>query len=420
MSGFKNPFNVLFFLVILGLFALSACNGAKGRSSVQPDENTQVQLLWPSLWVDDGNLYSFSNQNLSGLTSLDSFSGRFANFFMNPSLNRAHKKSSQETDKIKGVAPRTRFSLSGDGVWIPGDTLSMQLAVLYAHMQNFALLDVKVGAAEVNPWPRDIAVSVQLDQASENNAFYDADLDAMLFVSYTQEGMPLSINAGVLAHEHFHSLFSKIVLKKLNKDQAKISDYKKVLLRGLNEGLADYWGWMYTGDLDFISRSLSEEKSARSLRTSSSSPIGILSSASKINQAVELVKDEKNKEKYLLHYAYSLGNQYAKLTRLLTEQVSVSQKINLQQAALIVARAIVASLPDFKTQWLALSKDQDLSPQNFFLLLANHIEKNSSHCEFFMKVLNSAAGGSEGDRYKCDPQFQLQKIVIQENIAMNK
>ena len=81
------------------------------------------------------------------------------------------------------------------------------------------------------------------------------------------------MNAGVIAHEFFHSIFFKKVLGKLraiNSDSDRLTTagpelFNLTYVRGLNEGLADFWGWLYTKDQNFMRFSFAGSNEGRSL-----------------------------------------------------------------------------------------------------------------------------------------------------------
>jgi len=113
----------------------------------------------------------------------------------------------------------------------------------------------------------------------------------------------LIVNGGVIGHEYFHAIFNSVVLQPLRASMAtelagesaanlhegvfpggrecgllKIDEtgtppdpkivremYRIRLLRAMNEGLADFWGWIYSGETDFVGRSLSYTKGTRNL-----------------------------------------------------------------------------------------------------------------------------------------------------------
>src|SRR5690606_9491676 len=101
--------------------------------------------------------------------------------------------------------------------------------------------------------------------------------------------LPMALNGGILAHEHFHAYFFALLLEKviLILDQWPTPTASSVhsgvksgwwlphfnstlnhnmgVLLAWNEGLADFWGYLYSGDPQFIGESLPHRLRARSL-----------------------------------------------------------------------------------------------------------------------------------------------------------
>ena len=254
--------------------AISGCSEKSDIGQVQGTVSVQIPN---QIEADSYQVYTV---NLFEITNLKEVAGKFARFFYSPGYS---------DHQLVGPAPQARFIKSGS-VFIPTDILSAQMATIYFHMQNLAALDTKVGAGEINTWPRSIGLETQIvenDRARKNNAFYDGITDSMMFVPFTGTQLPISVNAGIIAHEHFHSLFFKMVVKpavsekkimnslvsahesyiiptkpekvanpKAVSEKKKALLFNEVYLRGLNEGLADFWGWLYTNDPDFMHWSL--------------------------------------------------------------------------------------------------------------------------------------------------------------------
>jgi hypothetical protein len=230
---------------------------------------------------------------------------------------------------------------------VPADFVTMQSVVVIAHQERLLDLDQKVGVADLLSLPLKVGVSVDLNvpnsDLKKNNALYVGQYDALLIVPYTNTGLPISINAGVLAHEHFHAVFQRLLINPLLKELAKqnttsalyvsqevaehfdgddrirlprtmfdvenvklkikkktakakndskepppplvdksvhseikpvpddrgamVSEatFNEFIVAGMNEGFADFWGWIYSVDDDFVGRSLSFASERRRL-----------------------------------------------------------------------------------------------------------------------------------------------------------
>lgn len=363
-------------LFFITYFFLCSC-GVNQASQENPGE---IRVRLPLSAVQNDNQtasYSFQVVPLLQINSLSQMRGAYARFFTNPS---------EKESKLVGTSPRADFLKNTDGVYIPKNEISQQMASIYYHMQNMALFDKSIGAEKVNHWPRDIGLRVQLQTsensttADENNAIYDGQLDAILIVPYNENKIPLSVNGGVLAHEHFHSLFYKLVTKKLLATDYLTSKHDLtvhtssdsnidamtttlVVLKGLNEGLADFWGWAYTQDNDFILHSLSSVGNRRSLKISALENENFrFKSPSRIQQELSVLSAEtQNEAQDLVGYAYSLGTDFAKSMKLLSLRLKSERKISDSEAQGLVAKAVFVGMKSLADTLIAEKKSQQES-----------------------------------------------------------
>ncbi len=395
----------------MSVFVLANC-GDKPRSSTVDSMSEMVRLPMPN---EQGE-YFLQPFQLIGLSSLSQIGGQFVEFFVKPMV---------KNNKLSGQKPQTRFIKAGS-VFVAGDEASLELATIYAHMQNMAAFDKLVGAADVNQWPRSIGVGVRLAGTNTNNAFYDGDIDAMLFIPNSGPNLALAVNAGVLAHEHFHSLFHKLVVTPLNQEgknptmasftthdktafyqRAGIfgegeskeiaadidnqrSSYHLLMMRGMNEGLADFWGWLYTGDPDFIKTSLPGELGERTLKVQYESERLQLSVRSDLQETVRLfTRNPKSYSNNVVAYAYTLGTQYSRIFKIYTESYAMSHNLDLQKAKVIIAQSLIKTLPSLKDKIATLAVDDYLDPSDLlYLFHANLADANQADCEVLSEIMN--------------------------------
>lgn len=392
---------MLFFSLFIGL---SAC----GLNQTSRETTGEVRVLLPLSTPEAGSeagSYSFQVVPLLQISALDQVRGAFARFFLSPS---------SKDGQLTGDFPSAEFLKNKDGVFVPKNELSQQMASIYYHMQNMHQLDQTIGAGGVNAWPRDIGLRVRLktsessEEFEENNALYDGPLDAIVIVPYSSGEIPLSVNAGVLAHEHFHSLFYKLVTKKLlqakylnsNKDltlhsastESEALTANLVILKGLNEGLADYWGWMYTQDNDFIQHSLSKLSQRRSLSISALENENFrFKSPTDLSNDISTLSID-NEGQSLVGYAYSLGTDFAKSMKILSLRIQQERKIARADSQKIVATALFEGLKilpetiiNEKNKAGALSV---ISMKTLFLQFINSVKDlKPSECEWAKGVL---------------------------------
>jgi len=372
------------------------CAREPDTNKVSGDVKTRIPV------AEEGGAYSLKQVTLQGITSLYELSGSFAQFYIYPAI---------AGNKLTGTAPKTRFIKSGD-LYVAADDLSQQMAVIYHHLQNLAELDNEVGAAGVNHWPRDVGMAVRYRRNNgfdSNNAFYDGSIDAILVVPYTQNNLPIAVNAGILAHEHFHSLYYKLVDKDMFEKESEplhgkrvreevlgivangteiaakvepvdsfVEKYHKLLSGGLNEGLADFWAWVYTGDPDFLQLSLPSEKVDRTLNLSEKAekeykfPNKEDFSARIDNSTIRVSEDGTPNPCRGDRVKYCLGTDYARTLKRFVTVVQNSRGLSSTEARKLVATAVVTALPTIKQELLKYKTNEFFSPESFF----THLENN--------------------------------------------
>ncbi|WP_291515569.1 hypothetical protein [Bdellovibrio sp. ArHS] len=412
----KNVFSR--FIAAISVSALAAC-------SPQTDAVTEtgsVRVLAPM--SNSKGSYSLDIFELRGITDLQTVAGKFVKFFMSPRITN---------NRLQGSAPQARFIKNSDGDFIPANELSQQLVTIYAHTQRLALLDEELGAGGVNHWPRDVGVAVKVRGGLTNNAFYDGNTDSMLLVPYSSEGLPIPINGGILAHEHFHSLFYKLVTsdesaqihnretflnkaivedlsvrhrrllpistgEEMSEEQMHIY-YHLAIIRGLNEGLADYWGWMYTGDPDFIAQSLPSEKATRSLKVRDENSVNSLPSVENIKRSLNIfysgASDKARFSDYVTGYAYSLGTQFSRMLKRYTDIYGKARNIEDLQARKDIAKLIVKVLPKIKVDFDKLDTSYYSADQFIKSMFAMNESYREEECQFLAAVISSSAASPE-------------------------
>ncbi len=299
------------FILFLILFNLQiGCNFKVHLNNKKPGSGVIAKLPWK---YPNQSEYSIQDVPFYTLNNISPLRGQAARIIIHPEIL---------SDRIAGPDFSLKYTLDNENKILPLNRLSAQALVVYAHMENFYFWD---RALELPSSLREQSV-VGLDARiidsgdvhgsgsySVNNAQHNGLLRAILIDPYQETGVPLSINGGVLAHEHFHALFFDLsfgsILEEFQKQLVEIEKenakkqttnlmshiiefdnelkinavdphrrksvrtnlkigkeefteteldffYNLILLKAFNEGLADVWGWLYTGDADFISHSL--------------------------------------------------------------------------------------------------------------------------------------------------------------------
>lgn len=408
-------------LIGISLMAfIVGCDRAPETNKVSGDVKTRIPV------AAEGGSYSLQKVTLEGVTSLYELGGEFVKFYIYPAVSG---------NKLTGQQPKTRFLKSGD-TYVAEDELSQQMATIYNHMQNLAAMDNELGAAGVNTWPRDVGMAVRYRRATgfdANNAFYDGTIDAILVVPYTQNNLPIAVNAGILAHEHFHSLYYKLVDKgmfdqdpkpihgmnvreavlnpngiveegglqvsKIEPVDSYVESYHKKFSRGINEGLADFWAWVYTGDPDFLQASLPSEKADRTLNLS---PEAIASykfpNANDWNAQMANSFNQKSYDGTLNpcrgdRVAYCLGTEYARTLKRFAAVVQSSRGLSAQESRHFVGAMVVKTLPSLRAGLMKYKDNEYFQPESFFTLLEAEIGDIRTDEKAFLENIVTTAKG---------------------------
>lgn len=393
-----------------------------GCSLAATEQGTSGQtVLIP--WAKDGQ-YKFTAVPLDTLTNAANLQGSAAMFLLSPSI---------QDSRLIGFQPRVRVFQDNNGVNVPTDDLSIQLLTLYAHLEKLQELDASVGLGALLPKPRVVGVEVRIPQKQkgqvENNALYSPQLDALLFVPFTGKDLPLAVNAGVIAHEHFHSLFNFMVLQPARariramraanvhaQDQKQMEEifenlpvieeghteaevtpvpapadnwelYHVNLLRAMNEGLADVWGWVYSGDAIFVRRSIPEISKGRDLDVNARQIMTV--DAFRNGTLVNSLNGNETET------AYQLGTQYARAIKNTFEPLLKAQ--NRPRAD--IARVIVGVLPKIKEEIEKVGKNEFVKPSFLIDLFVTQLKKNDfDACEALLKYNNELAASAVDSR----------------------
>lgn len=377
-----------------------------------PDESRFDTKTYRIPYPDSQGVYAIREVELKTFREPMKFRGDVAQVYVEPT---------EAAGQLSGEEPVGRFIQGRDGVIVPADFVSMQATAVYAHMEHLKEIDDKIGVSSSLHWPLKIGIQTNvMDQGKgvNNNAVYDGRLDALLIVPYTGAGLPIAMNAGVLAHEHFHTIYQALVLSKV-KDKSvvvgkpgsldavldhdcqwaeapvspeippvpekaipstgkRVADgdevekaaeaipkrtYNGFLLRALNEGVADFWGWVYTGDYNYIELSLPREGGVRRLDFDS----GRLPDGKSIRASlVDLRREDKVRAPdQRVTLSYILGTQYARFLRSAAIEMTGEPFPSLE-SRLVAARAILEILPSIAVT-AATEYDHSFLSPNFIL-----------------------------------------------------
>lgn len=395
-------------LVISLVFSLIGCAPVSENES---PENQVYRLPWPA----GSGKYELQDIVLQTFTEPSKLRGEVAQIIVDPRVSGG---------QLIGEEPIGRWTeIKSNGVLkrVPSDFVTLQAAVLYAHHEKLNLIDRSLGLFPFLKGPSKIGLLSRLSdgfstQLILNNAIFDGRLDVLFVVPFTGPELPISMNAGIIAHEHFHRLFQATVLRRLqlmplqsmtdhstdlfcqggaaghssslvmfddaSPDKVEgegqeeetvglplenqlvpLKIWNQTVLRGVNEGLADFWGWSYANDDFFVGRSLgAQEDSARRLDRK---PTTLPSQVAFRNMLITIGSSGRpvlKSESGRVAAAYRLGTEYARVLRMLVDTIELSG-VDREKARSRVRSAVGRSLETLAIDVSTLWMKNELNPE---------------------------------------------------------
>lgn len=307
-------------VIALGLVLLPGCADSGQKCG------DKILALMPS---DNGD-YTFQEVKFSTLNDPYNMSGGAAKIYFESLIGGSG---------YVGKTAQPRYTRSGN-VCVPMDAPSSMAVSLYAQFEKIMMFEAKLGTLDMLKWPRKVGLDIHVrstDGMTHNNAHYFGAGDAIAVLPYNLKGVPLAINPGVMAHEHFHGHFQAQVNAAINQLLPPAFDTESVfysafnmnvsakptvedvesgnlltprglnayVLRAWNEGLADLYGAIYSGNPRFFDESLPMLSETRSLKADAVR----FMPARKLTARVREVQDPKS----LVAVSYEQGSYLARL-----------------------------------------------------------------------------------------------------------
>ncbi len=200
----------------------------------------------------------------------------------------------------ESISPQIEYTVDDDGTVIPWDFDSAMMLTVYHHFERaheyFDAIPLGdslrgelgdevgdlVGRIPVYYYPTLNLLGLPIPLFTDNAA-YAFTLDAFIVPPRRElvDAVPIYANRGVITHEFTHAVFNRLVYEDervpdpvfeewsrtdslgLPADQQAFTAYNE--LNGLDEGIADIFGALDTGDPNYIAASISEELIDRDL-----------------------------------------------------------------------------------------------------------------------------------------------------------
>lgn len=275
------------------------------------------------------------------------------------------------------TTPEAQYFVDKDGNIVPKTTLTEELFSIYKIMEDFYFFDMKTGIDQVLFYPRNVSIHNKTPKAGEkDNAFYISSFDRIVVLSYKGKRAPLGMNKGVLAHEHFHAIFNKIIspVKNTINDKNYVLSlfglldegaglysaidvdlpdeqigYNYLLLRALDEGMADFWANLHTNISNSYKASYSPEDQldGRAVEgvVSEMFAQNILESALNIANYRKEIAVNGSAYRPTHDFIYVSGSKYSNLIKSLSDKIyPLKGGISLEERNVLVGKWIVQSL----------------------------------------------------------------------------
>ncbi len=372
-------------IILIPALFLAACG-----SPFNSQKSSEYQIPWRS----ESGKYELQNVSISSLSDPESLSSPLVRLFVTPA---------EDNGSLAGPQAVGRFMMSTKGVRVPLDFISLQGASIHAHFERVYEFDRAVGVDRYLSWPIQVSVETEILSKQEriNNAYFDGNRNAILILPYkdeTGEGLPLSLNGGVLTHEHFHSIYDKLVMKRLSVAGLKVdrhiselaaiepvkvsgevkpgqvepkieaSEFNEFLLRATNEGLADFWSWLQLDDSDFVGRSISGLRECRRLDKKFSN----LPSASELKPQVFVLGETQEKANQHVNWMYyQVGVQYARFFKEMAVAIHGEKPSFVERVEM--AQALVSALNEFSQHVIQKFASEEIATDKIAELFVSNL-----------------------------------------------
>lgn len=315
-------------------------------------------------WPDQQGEYHLREVVLHTIRYADELQGEAATIYV---------KAGLKDGKFQGEVARPRLIKKSARKYLAADYESAVAIAVYAHFERFLEWDRRLGIASDLVWPRQVGVEMNMrtetGDREHNNARYAGKYDITLVSPSMVDGLPLGLNGGILAHEHFHAHFQARVIRPLqnawpgaarDKEGEETRDNNVYLVRAWNEGLADYWGYLYSQDPRFMTKTFVGNSNVRQLDEG----------ASRLPDLVEFRERMAGKLRGECQkpscQVYRVGTRVARTMKQLTDSARKAAGPTEPSALDDMAKRLISALPKLATRLAAEKTDVIFNPSWFF------------------------------------------------------
>lgn len=416
---------MLFLLIVVIASFIAACSS--------PKEQTKCPCQVKIVELQDDGSYQIKVVSIQTIQDLDSVSGSVVQMGIDP--------ESDSSGKIKRIAPKAQYVVTKDNVVVPTTAISLELFAIYKNMEDLYRLDLLTGADQFVRYPVGIHYETRMGGRQKkhngvalNNAFYSRGSDQIVILKYVEDGQPLvpmSLNPGILAHEHFHQIFQKIVQPERqtlyranlaadtgNSLPEKVlapQGFNYLFLKAMNEGMADFWAYIHTGsETSFYASEQSDQIKIRTV----SNFVFPFASQEALREALDYDVYIKNKlketsgkktqensgensvGKFVFEEHY-LAPAFSRFARAVSESSFDIDLPKTQKEKEILGKWTIESMKRFSQTLFNKGDDAEITPKDFVKALVPSLpedkEKSQKICEAIKELLKYQTGENSGE-----------------------
>jgi len=245
-----------------------------GACACGPSEPDRTDLRYVVMDLVDSTNYELTERRLPTLESVVEVRGlamemRHGGELYAGILDPQTKEDYKDALKVRGdKPPALDFTLDGNVV-VPFDLDSLMMLTVYHHIESaqtyFDTIELADPVGPIKTYYRPTVDTGPFKlpfPVLSDNAAYAYTMDAFLMPpQFFLNELPLAANRGVMVHEYSHAVFNRVVFNNDRAPDFLVGNWPNIAvneIRSLDEGIADIFGALQTGNSNFIAPSISE------------------------------------------------------------------------------------------------------------------------------------------------------------------
>ncbi len=277
-------------------------------------------------------------------------------------------------------------------LYMSQDLSSLKSISTYYIYERYYNFHNKLGLLSYSPWPKKVVVDAIDSENSKNNALHAPFEVSTFYVPFDPYNVPANLNSGIVAHEENHGVFFNQVMKSISEKQykranqmisldhgsttgrfareemaivygekkAELVEYNHLWLRAVDEGLADFAGYIFSNSANFFYASLNYESGRDFSRIVGSSLVEPLPSATELQELINIIKNpalRSTSSQYramssslsrLLNLSYRMAGQISSLFNIIATKMEFPEKPNSLTKQEYFYKLIIESLSDLE------------------------------------------------------------------------